>query len=131
VSELLPRSVARFSQVVDALHREGAPAGFRRARDMMFEQFEVLAKRMPPYVILKLAIEFDRHALFNEVASDKARTSHDAEAYDAYQRYLAGETDVPVAAGLPLSVQPQPDPTRVPFGDSPDAEESDDGERDA
>lgn len=102
------KKVKRFAEVVDILRDKGAPEGFRRCRDILFERAEELVDQMPLYNVLKLCIDFDRHALFAEVAQDKTRSAHDAEAYAAYQQYLAGTSDVPVAVGLPLGTKAQP-----------------------
>lgn len=97
----------RFSDVAQSL-RDGEPArAFAKAAETCLDKFELLAgKAMPPYAVLKLAIEFHKHALFCEVAQDKARTQHDAAAFAAYQAYLAGDTDVPVAMNLPIGHAP-------------------------
>ena len=95
----------RFKEVA-ALLRSGDPAkGFTRAAEICLDRFEALSKEMQPYVVLKLAIELHKHGMFCEVAQDKTRSTHDAAAYAAYQAYLAGQTDVPVAVGLP-NIQP-------------------------
>lgn len=74
--------------------------GFAAVRDELLEKYEVLKDDMPAAVILKLAIDADRHALFVEMAADKARGRDDATLYDWFQRYLRGETDeVPVVTG--------------------------------
>lgn len=98
---LSPVDASRFGEVAGLL-RDGDPArGFTRAAEICLERAEVLAKSMPMYNILRLAIDLHRHALFCEVAQDKARTQHDAAAFAAYQAYLAGTSDTPVAIGLP------------------------------
>jgi hypothetical protein len=103
---VIPARAARFGEVAGLL-RDGNPArGFARAAEILLENFETLTKQIQPYAILKLAIETHKHALFCEVAQDKARTQHDAAAFAAYQAYLAGETDVPVAMGLPNMAGP-------------------------
>lgn len=98
--EIVPRHAGRFATVADMLRQGNAAQGFARAAEVCLETFEVLSKKMPPYAVLKLAIELHKHALFCEVAQDKTRSQHDAAAYEAYQKYLAGETDVPVALGV-------------------------------
>jgi len=60
----------------------------------MFERFEVLAKKMPPYAVLKLAIEFDRHAMACDMAATKASEEQQARTWSDFQRYLHGETDI-------------------------------------
>ena len=98
----MPRDIGRFGKVVRIIHEDGAPAGFRAARDLMLEKFEVMAKKMPPYAALKLAMEFDRHAMFCEVAAEKVRSTKDVELYQRFQSYLEGETDIAPAAGVPM-----------------------------
>lgn len=95
--------VARFSEVVDILRGGDAPAGFRHARDLLFQRAQQLARTAPAelYMALKTAIELDRHAIFVEVAADKSRSKFDYDAYQRFHQWLAGETDIPVAAGLP------------------------------
>ena len=97
----LPIHAGRFAAVVKTIHAHGSPAGFRLARDIMFEKFEILSRRMPPYALLKLAIEFDRHAMMGEVAAAKATDHYDQEKYETFQRYLSGEVEVAPAAGVP------------------------------
>lgn len=99
--EILPSSAARFKQVAQFLQNGDPARGFVRAAEICLEQFESLARTMAPYAVLKLAIELHKHGLFCEVAQDKARTQHDAAAYAAFQSYLAGTSDTPVAIGLP------------------------------
>lgn len=130
---ILPAQAGRFTEVAGLL-RDGEPAkAFGRAAEVMLEKFEILSAKMQPYAVLKLAIEMHKHALFCEVAQDKAKTQHDAAAFAAYQAYLAGETDVPVAMGLPnlgtqrtaageIQVNVDFDP------DAAEAEESQDGQ---
>jgi hypothetical protein len=88
---------------VDILREGDAPRGFRRARDLLFQRAEGLAQTSPGelYVALKTAIELDRHAIFVEVAADKSRSKFDYDAYQRFHQWLAGETDIPVAVGLP------------------------------
>lgn len=98
---VIPAQAARFTEVAGLL-RDGDPAkAFGRAAEVMLEKFELFLPKMQAYAVLKLAIEFHKHALFCEVAQDKAKTQHDAAAFAAFQAYLSGETDVPVAMGLP------------------------------
>lgn len=129
---VMPKQAGRFTEVAGLL-RDGDPAkAFGRAAEVCLEKFEILAgKAMPPYAVLKLAIEFHKHALFCEVAQDKARTQHDAAAFAAYQAYLAGATDVPVAMGLPNNASPSASGVTVNVDYDPDAadeaEETDDG----
>lgn len=95
-----PLDAAKFGPVVRTIRKKGPAAGWRLGRDICLRDWETLKEDMPPYAVLKLAIEMDRHALFSEVASDKVKTQRDAEVYEQYQRYLAGEADVAPAAGV-------------------------------
>jgi hypothetical protein len=98
-----PADVGRFAPVVHTIKRRGAAAGWRRGRDICLRDWETLKEEgMNAYAVLKLAIEMDRHALFTEVAADKTRTRVDAQTYEEYQRYLAGEVDVAPAAGVAI-----------------------------
>lgn len=120
------RSV-RFDGVVPLL-RGDSPAGFRKARDIVV-QSAGKAPDLPIYVALKLAIELDRHAIFVEVAADKSRSKFDYEAYQRFHQWLAGETDVPVAMGLPAGpamLTPQGGVEADVVGEEPE-EEPDDG----
>lgn len=101
-----PKAV-KFDDVVGQL-RSGAPAqAFGRVTEILLERFADLKAEMGAAVILKLAIETHKHALFCEVAQDKARTSHDEAAYGEFQKYLNGSSDIPVASGLPLTAGTQ------------------------
>lgn len=99
--DVKPGDARRFKEVADLLRTGNPSGGFVRAAEICLEQFESLARTMAPYAVLKLAIELHKHGLFCEVAQDKARTQHDAAAYAAFQSYLAGTSDTPVAIGLP------------------------------
>lgn len=101
-----PTAFAKFGVVVETIERSGAAAGFRRARNMMFESFETLKSSMPAYAVLKLAIEFDRHAQMCDIYAEKAKARGDAEIWDRYQKYLAGEVDVAPAVGVRESPRP-------------------------
>jgi hypothetical protein len=97
---LIPSRAGRFGEVADLI-RSGDPAtAFTRAAEVVLERYELLKKEMGAAVVIKLAIDLHRHALFCEVALDKARTQHTEEAYKRYQDYLNGVTDTPVAIGL-------------------------------
>ncbi len=97
---LVPTRAGRFGEVSDLI-RSGDPAtAFTRAAEIVLERYELLKKEMGAAVVIKLAIDLHRHALFCEVSLDKARTQHTEEAYKRYQDYLNGVTDTPVAIGL-------------------------------
>lgn len=93
-------SEVSFKEVAKLLNARDAAAGFTRAAEILLERFSELAPQMGAAATIKLAIDAHKHALFCEVAADKTRSQHDAAAYDMYQKYLAGDTDVPVAAGI-------------------------------
>jgi hypothetical protein len=92
-SAFLPARVGRFGRAVDLLHSDGRAAGFAAVRDELLEKYEVLKDDIPAAALIKLAIDADRHALFAEMAADKARGRDDVSLYDWFQRYLRGETD--------------------------------------
>ena len=95
-----PLDATTFGPVARTIRKRGAVQGWRKGRDICLEKWDVLKDEMPPYAVLKLAIEMDRHALYCEVAADRARSQRDADVYADYQRYLAGETEVAPAAGV-------------------------------
>lgn len=99
--DILPSKAARFAPVAEQLRMGNPASAFAKAAETLLDNYEAMSKAMQPYAVLKLAIELHKHALFCEVAQDKAQTQHQTAAYAAYQKYLAGETDVPVAVGLP------------------------------
>jgi hypothetical protein len=98
--------VGRFAEVAHLLREKNAGEAFARAAELCLERYELLKDEIGAAATLKFAIEFHKHALFCEVAADKTRSQHDAAAFAAYQTYLAGETDIPVAVGLPASLPP-------------------------
>ena len=91
---LTPDGAARFAVVVRTIRRRGEAAGFRKARDLMFQKFEVFAKMMPAYAVAKLAMEFSRHAMFCDVANQKADAGKRRGEWKAFQDYLHGATDI-------------------------------------
>lgn len=110
-----------FGQVADLLRQKDPAAGFTRAAEILLDNFQSLKAEFGAAPLIKLAIDLHKHGLFCEVAGDKTRTAHDAAAYEMYQKYLAGDSDMPVAAGL--------NPTRPPTPNTViEMENSDDGE---
>lgn len=105
-AEPTPADVGRFAPVVRTIQKSGAPAGWRKGRDICLRDWESLKDDgMNAYAVLKLAIEMDRHAMFAEVAADKSRNKYDEAAYAEYQRYLGGETENAPAAGVAPSTR--------------------------
>lgn len=96
----VPSNARRFGRVADILRSGNAAASFVEGAEILLDSFEVLSKEMGAAAVLKLAIDMHKHALFCEVAQDKTRTQHDAQAYAAFQQYLAGTSDIPVATGV-------------------------------
>lgn len=68
----MPADARRFAPVVQAIREQGRVAGFELARDVLLDQYEQLDE-IPAAVRLKLAIEFDRHALFSEAFGQKSK----------------------------------------------------------
>ena len=89
-----------FSQVADLLRQKDPATAFTRVAEILLDRFQDLKAELGAAATIKLAIDAHKHGLMCEVAMDKTRTAHDAAAYDLYQKYLAGDTDIPVAAGL-------------------------------
>lgn len=77
----------------------GRSHGYQAARDLIFHHWNQLRGNMPGYSALKLAIEFDRHAMFAEVASERAKGRYDTSLWSQYQMYLSGEVAESPAAG--------------------------------
>jgi hypothetical protein len=114
-----PTVPVSFKEVAGLLRGRDPAAGFNRAAEILLDRFQDLKGELGAAPLLKLAIEFHKHSLFCEVAADKTRTQHDAAAYDMFQKYLAGDTDLPAAAGM----------TQAPTATSPDVDvENGDGE---
>lgn len=119
-----------FEKIPKLIAKKGRVAGFEKLRDMALEDWETLSAKMNPYSALKLCIEFDRHAMFAEVAQEKAKGAFDRDLWDKFQEYLHGNVDVaPDMAGSGRMDAPASPatPTGTPFEDL--AEEGDpDGE---
>lgn len=98
--DVSPSRVSAWSPVARTIREQGRTAGFEAARDKCFEDFELLSQRVAPYAVLKLAIEFDKHALYADLVATKERGKEDASAWDAYQRYLSGAVDVVPMPGV-------------------------------
>ncbi len=79
-----------FEKIPKLIKRKGRVAGFERLRDMALEDWETLSAKMNPYSALKLAIEFDRHAMFAEVAQEKNKGAFDRDLWEKFQTYLQG-----------------------------------------
>lgn len=122
---VLPRRVGKLAHLVDILREEGRAVGWSAARDVLLERYELFKSDMPPALIIKLAIDCDRHALFSEMASDKSRAHSDQDAYAWFQSYLRGEReDAPSAqVGATSALVPAALPQ-----DTEDDEEAHDGE---
>ena len=85
---------------IPAIIREfGRSDGFQAARDLIFHHWDKLRANMPGYSALKLAIEFDRHAMFAEIATERAKGRYDQTLWGQYQSYLSGEVAESPAAG--------------------------------
>lgn len=122
-----PMRVGRFAPVVDLFHAEGRPAGWSRMRDVLLGGYEAMKQDMQAAVILKLAIDCDRQALFAEVAESKDRAGDDQKMYQWFQDYLQGTTDVAPAATVG-AVGPMQ--SAVPVTTQDDPEDDDEGEED-
>lgn len=87
---------AMFNSIPKLIKRKGRVAGFEKMRDMALADWEVLCGKMNPYSALKLAIEFDRHAMFAEVAAEKSKGAFDRDLWNQYQDYLHGKIEAPI-----------------------------------
>lgn len=99
-----PKARSVFSGIPDIIKERGPAEGFRTGRDICFRFFDQLSQNMQPYAVCKLAIEFDRHALFSEMAQEKTRMREDQKLYTEFQSYLAGETEIAPEGGPQIRV---------------------------
>ena len=83
-----------FADIPGTIEAEGRVKGFERMRDKIFLDWETLSQRCNPYSLLKLAIESDRHAMFSQIAEEKAKGTFDKDLWLKYQDYLSGNVDV-------------------------------------
>lgn len=83
-----------FADIPEVIQEEGRVKGFERMRDKIFLDWETLSQRCNPYSLLKLAIESDRHAMFSQIAEEKAKGTFDKDLWLKYQDYLSGNVDV-------------------------------------
>lgn len=89
-----------FADVPEIIAEQGRVKGFEQMRDRTLSNWEVLSSRLNPYSALKLVIEFDRHAMFAEVAEAKTKGAFNQELWKEYQDYLHGKVEVvPSPAG--------------------------------
>lgn len=91
----------RFRVVTEMIREQGRVSGFEKGRDILLDGFEDLAKTIAPYAVLKLALEYDRHALFSKMAEGKVGDVDAKEAYSGLQSYLSGATDFAPGASTP------------------------------
>lgn len=122
-----PSRVGRFANVVDLFAEHGRPAGWSKMRDILLGGYEVHKKDMQAAVILKLAIDCDRQALFAEVAESKDRAGDDQKMYQWFQDYLQGTTDIAPAAAVGAT---GPLVSQVPVLTQDDPEDDEDLEED-
>jgi hypothetical protein len=88
-----PTPLKMFEKIPKIIRKKGRVAGFEKLRDMALEDWEQLSARMNPYSALKLCIEFDRHAMFAEVAQERAKGAFDRDLWDKFQNYLHGSVE--------------------------------------
>lgn len=123
-----PEAIRMFRKIPGLIKRKGRVAGFEAMRDMSLGEWEVLSAKMNPYSALKLAIEFDRHAMFAEVASEKAKGSFDRSLWDSFQDYLHGKVEsVPDMSNQGMLHNPPPPPASSGDGVEDNEEEEEDG----
>ena len=92
-----------FQSIPAILHKQGRIEGFEALRDALLEHVDELSSN--PLAVIKMVLETDRHALFAQVAEEKARLKRDVEAYDEFRRYLAGDIDSLVESPPPIPMQ--------------------------
>jgi hypothetical protein len=105
IPELGKRSPARhrFREIPETIRTEGRVAGFERGRDILFHDYDELKVDINPALILKLGLDFDKHSLFIRLMEAKVDTTKRDGAYEEFQRYLGGETDLPPSLGTETS----------------------------
>lgn len=103
----LPKGEVRFDHVAEYIRKGNPAVAFTKAAETLLDRFNDVKAEMGAAVVLKLAIELHKHGLFCEVAQDKTRTAHDEAAYDKFQEYLSGTSDIPIASGLPFTAGTQ------------------------
>lgn len=88
-----------FETVPAVMERGGRVAGFEALRDLLLNNWQVLAAsyNIPLQGLLKLVLETDRHALFAAISEEKLGDADQSKhkRLKAFQEYLEGETSVP------------------------------------
>lgn len=82
-----------LSDIPKTIAVAGRMKGFERARDEVFLSWEILAEKMPAYNAIRLALEFDKHALLAEMAL--LQKGKDTMDWEKFQEWLT--TDAPAA----------------------------------
>lgn len=88
-----------FSRIPKTIRKKGRAKGFEKIRDMVLINWEMLSAVSNPLATIKLVLEIDKHAMFAEVAAEKAKGSFDKGLWDEYRDYLQGKIELPPSPG--------------------------------
>jgi hypothetical protein len=87
--------LARIPRIIK---KRGRAKGFERIRDLILTNWEMLSAVSNPLAAIKLVLEVDKHAMFSEVAAEKAKGAFDMQLWSQFQDYLEGKIDIPPGA---------------------------------
>lgn len=98
----LPEGVIKrpgmFVRIPKIIKKKGRAKGFERVRDLVLNNWEMLSALSNPLAAIKLVLEVDKHAMFSEMAAEKAKGAFDMQLWLKFQDYLDGKLDVPPGA---------------------------------
>jgi hypothetical protein len=83
-----------FARIPRIIKKKGRAKGFERVRDLVLTNWEMLGAVSNPLAALKLVLDVDKHAMFAEVAAEKAKGAFDMQLWSQFQDYLEGKIEI-------------------------------------
>lgn len=114
-----------FSRIPKIIKKRGRAKGFEKVRDMVLLNWEMLGAISNPLAALKLVLEIDKHAMFSEVAAEKAKGQFDMQLWGQFQDYLQGKIELPPGSSIedPKITIPNSGPAQVEMSEPVEIED--------